>query len=344
MKAEELLRHIQRYSAPVLQAKWLILAIGLLVGSGMAIRAYFSPVMYRAMTVFHPESGDAGNGFSIPDPISLLMGSGAPSASDQQMIGVLKSQSISEKLVADTISWKGDSMLLADLILEETPRPFSIFSVLKNLVSPDTGYTHETKIIIASRQLMKEQTAATNENGFIDFSVGFYEPALTQIIAEKYIDYLIDYYTNQKTEKAYQNVAFFTERADSVKSELDKVAASRARIVDQEQYRIFARDQISTAELDIKLDMLKEMYIQLVASREQFIAQLKRVTPIIQVLDPPTPPFDVEKPSIIQAFVLGLFLVIFLATVWLTRKEWIPDLRVLLIKTIEGKQEEEEVS
>ena len=344
MKIEELLQHIERYSTPVLRVKWIILAIGLIMGSALAIRAYLSPTMFRAVTIFHPESGDSGGGFALPDPISLLIGNGTSSASDQQMIGVLRSQTVSEKLVADTIPWKGDTVLLADLIIEETPRPFSIVRAITSLVSPDTGYTYQTKIIIASRQLMKELSASTNENGFIDFSVGFYQPELIGIIAEKYIENLVEYYTNQKTEKADQNVAFFTERADSIKGELDKVAASRARIVDQEQYRIFARDQISTAELDIKLEMLKEMYIQLVASREQFIAQLKRVTPIIQVLDPPTPPFDVEKPSVIKGFLSGLFLIIFFSAVWLTRREWIKDIRILVVKTIEGAPEEEKES
>lgn len=337
MKIEELFATINRYLSPLNRRKWLIIAVGLMAGVGFGLRAYFAPVMYRATTVFHPESGSTGaSGLMIPDPISILMGSADGSASDQQMIGVLQSKSISGAVVADTIPWNGSQRLLADVILEERPQSFSVFQLIKGFFVEDTGFTYDTKIILASQQLMREQSLETSEQGFIVFSFGFYNPRLCQLIAEKYIANLISYYTKQKTAKAQLNVDFFTERTDSVKRELDIVAAQRARAIDQEQYRVFARDMVSTAELDARLEMLKEMYIQLVASREQFIAQLKRETPIIQVLDPPRPPFDVEAPSVLIHFLGGLIGVIFLLCLWITRREWISDGKDILVSTIEG--------
>ncbi len=340
MKIEELFATIDRYLSPLKRRKWLILVIGLLAGLGFGIRAYFAPVMYRATTVFHPESNSTGSsGFMIPDPISLLMGSSDGSASGQQMIGVLMSKSISEAVVADTIPWNDSSRLLAEVILEERPQSFSVIRFIQQMFVEDTGLTYNAKIIQASHQLMREQKIETSEQGFIVFSFGFYHPALCQLIAEKYIDNLISYYTKQKTAKAQLNVDFFTERTDSVKRELDIVSARRARAIDQEQYRVFARDMISTAELDAKLEMLKEMYIQLVASREQFIAQLKRETPIIQVLDPPKPPFDVEGPSVLMSFLGGLMGISILLCAWFTRREWLSDGKKILISVVEGGEE-----
>lgn len=276
----------------------------------------------------------------IPDPISILMGSSDGSASGQQMIGVLQSKSISEAVVADTILWHDTERLLAEVILEERPQPgFSLIGMIQQIFIEDTGLTYNAKIIQSSQQLMREQSLETSEQGFIVFSFGFYNPVLCQLIAEKYIDNLISYYTKQKTAKAQLNVDFFTERTDSVKKELDVVSARRARAIDQEQYRVFARDMVSTAELDAKLEMLKEMYIQLVASREQFIAQLKRETPIIQVLDPPKPPFDVEGPSVLVHFLGGLIGVIFVLCAWITRREWISDGKNILIAAVEGGNE-----
>lgn len=275
----------------------------------------------------------------IPDPISILMGSSDGSASGQQMIGVLQSKSISESVVADTIPWQGSDKLLAEVILEERPQSFSPVGMIQQIFIEDTDLTYNAKIIQSSQQLMREQSLETSEQGFIVFSFGFYNPALCQLIAEKYIDNLISYYTRQKTAKAQLNVDFFTERTDSVKRELDIVSARRARAIDQEQYRVFARDMVSTAELDAKLEMLKEMYIQLVASREQFIAQLKRETPIIQVLDPPKPPFDVEGPSVLVHFLGGLIGVMFVLCAWITRREWISDGKKILIAAVEGGNE-----
>lgn len=340
MKIEEILATIDRYLSPLKRRKWLIIAVGLLAGLGFGLRAYFAPVMYRTTTVFHPESSSTGSsGLMIPDPISILMGSSDGSASGQQMIGVLMSKSISEAVVADTILWNDAQRLLAEVILEERPQSFSVFRSIQQLFVEDTGLTYNAKIIQASFQLMKEQNIETSEQGFIVFSFGFYNPTLCQLIAEKYIDHLISYYTKQKTAKAQLNVDFFTERTDSVKRELDVVSARRARAIDQEQYRVFARDMVSTAELDAKLEMLKEMYIQLVASREQFIAQLKRETPIIQVLDPPKPPFDVEGPSVLINFLGGFIGISLFLCIWLTRREWLTDGKRILISALEGGEE-----
>lgn len=341
MKIEELLAIVNRYLSPLKRRKWLIIAIGLLAGLGMGIRAYFAPVMYRTTTVFHPESSPTGSsGLMIPDPISILMGSSDGSASGQQMIGVLQSKSISESVVADTIVWNETQKLLAEVILGEQPQGFSLISMVKQLFVEDTGLTYSAKIIQASQQLMREQSLETSEQGFIVFTFGFYNPDLCQLIAEKYIEKLISYYTKQKTAKAQLNVDFFTERTDSVKRELDVISAQRARAIDQEQYRVFARDMVPTAELDSKLEMLKEMYIQLVASREQFIAQLKRETPIIQILDPPKPPFDVESPSTLIHFMGGLIGVVLLLCLWFTRREWKEDGKNILIKALEGEDED----
>lgn len=337
MKTDDLYTIAARYKAPLLRRKWTIIICSLILGTCLALWAYFSPYQYIATTVFHPATDEVGSGLDLSNPLAILAGGASASASDQQMIGVLQSQSINQSVASDTVVWKGKAFLLADLIIEHTPKKLISLKRIFSLFQSQDSITITQKTTRAAKLLMKNQVAEVNEHGFIDHSIRFYEKDLSQLIAEKYIEELIDYYTKQKTEKAKTNVAFFTERADSIKQELDLVAASRARVVDQEQYRIFARDQISTAELDIKLDMLKEMYIQLVASREQFIAQLKRVTPIIQVLDPPIPPFEKEKTSILKAFLGGVFLVVFLFTVWLTKGEWIPDLRHLIISTIDGK-------
>ncbi len=323
--------------------KWLMIGLALAAGVGLAVRAWLAPKTYMAVTVFHPDTGAGGtSGINVPDPLTFLMGGRETTASGQQIMGVLKSRSISEGIVADSIAWDGDTTLLADVVVQEAPFSFSpVRMVMRWFSANDSGPTYQSKLIHAGSLVRKGITTEMSEEGFINFFLGYYDPLLTQILAEKYIHHLEEYYTQQKTEKAQMNVDFFTQRADSVKKELDKVAASRARLMDQAQHRVFARDQIQAAELDVKLQMLQEMYIQLVASREQFIAQLKRETPVIQILDPPKPPFDVVGPSFIKSFLIGFVLAVFLLSLWFTRNLWIEDGRTFIISSIKRPDDEE---
>ncbi len=343
MKAQDLFDHIDLYRDTLRRRKWLIILSSVALGLIMTVVAFLAPVSYRVSTVFHPETLDGGSasGFQIPDPISLLIGSNDVGASGQQMVGILKSKRISEAMVADSIDWNNSRQLIADIVIAKTPVPLKsmiVNTVSQWIFSSDSLPSVESKVIKASKILTETHQIVITDEGFISFSLSFPDSYLVQVFAERYIDQLEAYYLVQKTDKAQRNVEFFSQRADSVRLELNKIAAARARQIDQDQYQIFARDMIKTAELEANLDMLKEMYIRLVTSREQFIAQLKRDTPVIQVLDPPKPPFGVEKSSPLKNFILSFIGLAIFLSIWFTRELIAEDLKSLIVRSLESEE------
>ncbi len=317
--------------------RWLLVLASFLMAGLFAVRAFLSPAFFTANALIHPETngGAEAGGISIPDPMSLLLGGGMTSDDGEQMIGVLKSRHISEAVMHDSVEWEGQQHLVADLVIDHLPKSFSPVGWAVNLLfPPDSLPTAEDKAIMTAKMMRENMLVEATEEGFISFSLGYYHAGLLQLVANGHLEELEEYYLKQKTAKAQRNVVFFTERADSVKRELDKATYTRARIVDQQQYRIFAQDQVYNYELDAQMELLKEMYITLVTSRESAIAQLKRETPMIQVLDPPRPPYDVQKSSFVVMGLLGGFLGLFLLSIWLTRRLWREDVQNMVAQFI----------
>ena len=156
MKAQDLFQHIDLYRSHFTQRKWLIISLALTVGLLLGMRAFFSPKIFIIKAVFHPETSmESGGGLDIPNPISILMGSPEMSSSGQQIIGVLKSRSISERLVSDTISYDSSRVLIADLIIENKRTPISLSPLywIQKLILPTPPPPSLEKKVISASQL-----------------------------------------------------------------------------------------------------------------------------------------------------------------------------------------------
>ncbi|MDX2283398.1 MAG: hypothetical protein NW241_04515 [Bacteroidia bacterium] len=308
MQLELIFQRIREYLQR-LRRKWPVPVIwGALFAGLMLLNSSFRPTIYIARTIFHPEAAGDQGGNAANSALSLLFGPSAEQGGANFMIGILKSRYISEAVVADTILYEGQRHLLADLVLARSPRASSLFNAWRLLRKEDpAAYSYQSKIVSAARQLRNALVVMVRDDGFISMEFSFFEPALTGLISETFIRQLDAYYKRQRTEKAVRNVEFFTHRSDSVKRELDKTTRALAGTQDRSRFNLFSIDRVYPAELEVKRDMLTQMYVSLVVSKEQALAQLMQDTPIIQVLDPPAPPFDVLKASYLLYAMIGLF-------------------------------------
>lgn len=344
MALEDIIAKINSYQA-LIKARLLgILILAVILGLLLGIYAYTSPTYYKAKATFHPEAS-SGDGPSLDglNPFSFLMGGGGLDGSEAVMMEeVLKSRKLREHVVQDSTRFEGKQEQLADLILKHYPKSYSPMAVIMRLLSPERKYTERSKVIFASNFIEGGLKTEKLESGFLSMEFTFPHDSLTEIVSKTYIEKLSQYYTDQKTEKADSNFRFFTLRADSVKKELDKAARALANFEDRNKNLVYARRALSAKEYEIRLEYLKEMYITLVASREQAASQLQRSTPIIQILDEPVPPFEIIKKSTLVYSILGLILGIFLGIFWVSRKLLWKDVWTYLNESMKRSAEEDD--
>lgn len=328
---------IERYWSIIGPRKgWIILA-GLPLAVVLGIYAFTYPSSYTARTVFHPDTsvnplmGDAAN------PLSLILGGQAEGAEQGQMIEILQSRHINEAVAADTILVEEQRRLAARVILEMYDPGFSIVQWVTELFTGKPEPLTDAKRIKNAAGIMESLLKAeVTENGFIVMLFSCKDPEIGRQLSYRYIHHLTQYYERQRTEKAKNNVAFFTQRADSVKRELDKVTYGLARNIDQNQFRIRATSEVYPSELRAKQEILKQMFITLTISREQAVAQLQQETPVIQVLDRPEPPYTRKGRSVIKYGLMGWFLGSFFLTLFLTRKLLREDLGNFIYQALSG--------
>ncbi|MEL6591446.1 MAG: hypothetical protein AAFQ68_15255 [Bacteroidota bacterium] len=358
-----ILRRIGEYRAQIWSRKWWILGLSVLLMAFFGYRELKKPTQFIATAKFHPEN-EGSSSVNLDNPASLLFGGGLVPEESQNMIGILKSRRIFEAVLRDTIvvhidtffvyrqahpygiyqkGGRRDSISLIEaekiLLVDKVEaifrgEPSLLQRFLAWLLPEEQQRSFASRLYRAGRQLDDRMSATIGDEGFIDFSLSVPNKVYAKILADKYIIALRAYYQNQKTEKAKRNLDFFTYRADSVKTELDAVNRRVANFLDRSRYRVMASEEVLPRELQVTSELLQQLYISLMLSKEQAASQLQEDKPILQVLDVPRPPFKVEKGSLLKGIILGLFLGVGFLSFWFCRKLIREDLMGLLRRSL----------
>lgn len=344
MNIQLILERLKDYYQMIRHRWGMLVLVGIVVSAALVVFAVTSQKIYQAVATFHPDPGSGSStiGSLGSDPIALLFGGNAgKTAGTSQMMGVLVSRRISEDVARDTLEINGQRMLTADAVLDVVPQSFSLEKWLMALFyGPPKPLTLEQKVIIIGNMLRNSLEVEVDDYGFIEMKITFSDPVLLQAISNNYIERLSNYYNNQKTEKASDNVIFFEKRSDSVKQEIDKNVLITARFADKNKYGTSAATQIQGEVKQMELEMLGELYKVQMMSLEQAKGQKQQNTPIIQILDYPDPPYFVIARSPLLFGFLGLFLGIFFAALFRVRHMLSADLREILQSLIESSAEE----
>ena len=291
-----------------LRRKWLWALLPTVVAMGLFYwHSTSRPAFYTATTVFHPEAERNAGGMES----GLTQFFGLPGKEGGElayMKGLLNSRSLNRSMVSDTVAFRGEKHLLADLIFRYKPPyvslPSRIASWLSDPLSIDS-LSLDKKVQVAAGVANNGMRVTTTENGFAQLSVSFYQSELTGIMCEQYLKKLQHYYAQQKAEKARQSLAFYSKRADSIKRELDKTSYALAQQLEKGRFNIRFQDEIYPAELESDQGVLSQMYVSLYLTQEKARAQLQRDRSVIHVIDPPLPPFAITRSSLLLYLVVG---------------------------------------
>lgn len=332
-----ILERLKIYQARLYQKRWIILVVAISFCAAMVIYGSQKPTLFTAMTTFHPDI-DQRTGGAL-DPLSLIMGGDDPGSGTSLMIGVLKSRTLSEMVVSDSVEIDGEKMLIADAVIRFTQRPFSLSRYINSWVDEPREPSYQQKITSTASSIRNSVNIRKNLNGFIEFDLTRSSQKLAAVLSRTYIEKIKEYYNNQRTEKAMRNLMFLLHRRDSVKAELDRANYAVAENTAKLRYSVYERDRIGLQEWMVKQQVLQSMYLSLVNSTEQALVKVQQDTPVIQVLDYPSPPFPRTSPSLFQYAILGGILGLSLMVFFFTRKLLLEDLVRFVRQSLEAAQQ-----
>lgn len=286
MTLSEVISLIKEYTAPLLLARRKLIIAGLIGAVLFVGKALLTTPTYVSVATVHPDEDSGAASNPLMALLPAFSGGGAISP-NQHMIEVLQSWRIRNLVAADTVMFEGKTQYLHDILIQRFP-PKESWKQKVGIGKPFAfPTTRADKISFATDWLMDMVTVEEDENMFlaVKFTIPKYID-LMEPISESYFEQLRSYYKFQKTEKARRSLAYFDLRCDSVRQELEKSISTTARYEDKYKFNVLAQTYVPREEAVMKAEALKEMYTQLVISREAAVAQLLNDTPVLQVLDP----------------------------------------------------------
>lgn len=288
--------------------KLLIVLIGVIVAGLLYVYAKRIPAVYTAKASVFPLTAASDNS-GASSLISSLTGiSDAPKSFSQEasinIIELATSRSTREAVAMERIPSLGNRYI-ADLLIESANKYKSFFG--KDIKRPavDSGLKP-----IGAEIIKGGMTAKINKNGILEITFSNPDQGLVSPISYVLIDKISQFYKDLKVKKARGDYDFTVRKMDSLQNVLN--------IYDRRAIHM-ANTTLFVPEEKIEFTIPKENLINdkgrvvrqrdaAANNREEALWRLQKVTPIIEILDKPDAPYDIQKPSAIMYALIGFIL------------------------------------
>ncbi len=159
---------------------------------------------------------------------------------------------------------------------------------------------------------LRERISAVidKKSGLITVTVKLPDPVVATIITDYGMNFLTNYITNYRTEKAKRDLNFLAGRLDAAKGKYYTNQAQKAQYSDQYQLsmmKLQAAD-LQRERIESEYKISSTFYNTLLQKYEEAKLKLQQETPVIKVLEPPVVPNKRSEPKRAIIVILNAFL------------------------------------
>jgi hypothetical protein len=147
--------------------------------------------------------------------------------------------------------------------------------------------SEDKRIEVASGFLRNGCFAVFDENGFMSLTNHAGSADLALYINKIIIDELIKFNYDKKTEKAKNDLEYFTKRTDSLGKLYESIRFQFANYNDNNKFIIKSTVNIPREELAERRDIIKTRYFKMIEAQEQAFIRFETDKPVVQILDAP---------------------------------------------------------
>ncbi len=320
MNTTELIREIFKRLG---RHKILILLAGVLLASLLFFYANSKRAVYTAKATVFPLTNNSENSLSSNTLIGILGLADAPkSFSNEATINIIElslSRFVRESVAASRLPEFGNKTI-ATLLIEDHNNNKSFLEKEIKMPSDSISAT-----IIGGEMLKPGILAKMSKNGVLELYFSHGNKSLISPISFKLIDKVSQFYIDLKIKKATADYSFTVRKIDSLDAVLNKIDKSAIRM---QNTTFFAPDKLEYEIPKEKINADKQRYVRqrdiTLNNQEEALWRLQKQTPIISVLDKPTEPFTVKKPSAVVyafiGFIAGSVVAAFFSVFWVLYK------------------------
>jgi primosomal protein N'' len=312
-----------------LLTKWVIITVigmsGALLG---LLYSLFETPEYKATLSFSviEKSTSGGSLSALAGQFGLNAGlSGDGVFSGNNMIELLQSRNLIERTLLSNVEIDGKHCRLIEYYREFNP-PDDDDTISKNISFPlDLDREHfsraqDSLLYVLNEEITLNKLSVDKEKkdvNIINISFVNQDELFAKLFTENLISIVSEFYIQTKTKNTKANLDMMKVRADSVRKEYETALLANAEYYDQNMNPSKRSVMVEQQKIQTKVQLTGTTYAELVKNIEILKLDLIQQTPLIQVIDTPIMPLEIEQLGKIKGIILGGFLGGFLIVAWL---------------------------
>jgi uncharacterized protein involved in exopolysaccharide biosynthesis len=342
---KDLIRILKTWKEVFVKNVFKILFAGIIGGSIGFAYAYISVPVYNAQLKFVMRS-DPGSGLSSGlAGLSSILGSGTGGGGSgsglERVIELIGSDRIIGNAILREIEVNGKNDLLInhyihlqgyrkqwqkDSLLNKMQYPFGIL-----FADLDFPQRKAIKIIIGSL-IGKDNTSKViaksfdKKSGVVTLAVTYKNEEFSIELTNAIYQEVIEFYSDQSLAATSNNVQVLTQKADSIRRQLEATRRALARNSDQALGLLLQEDKVENKSLSFKENMLSLMYAEVQKNLETLRYIEASSMPSFSIIDQPYSPIRPKGKSKILFSLLGVLLTGFFSFVFILVRKWIKQL------------------
>jgi uncharacterized protein involved in exopolysaccharide biosynthesis len=314
-------------SVRFLKSKWKILVFCGLLGSLIGITiAYFNKPKYKAvLTYAMEEEKGAGSGLSnalgIASSFGIdLGGSGGGAFSPTNLSELMKSRLIIERVILKPIQINNENTTLADYYLRfNNLTKKNIFLYNDSSKEINNNYNRDSVISFIYNDLIDKENLIIQQKDKKSTIIAIEVKSQNELFSKYFCEYLAqetsNFYIETKSKKAKLNVQIIQKQVDSLRSELNNAILGYANESDNVYNLNPAMAVKSTPSKKKQIDIQANTTIFSQASAQLELAKvnLRKETPLIQLIDKPILPLNKIQFTIKKSALFGFLSALFIS-------------------------------
>jgi hypothetical protein len=316
----------------------LIALVGFLFSVTGFCVAFFSNEKYVAVLRFVVKSEGASSGMSgMLGGLGVMLGASSTGSPLERTIEIAGSDRIVGSALLSRVKIGRENDILANFLIKYS----NLHQIWKNdpllrTVKFSKADTSIEKMSFEKRKALKKLEALLfpisgegivtksfdKKSGVVTLSARHSNEDFSIVLIKEIYNKLRDFYVDQMTTSAANNVLVLQKKVDSIKFQLSKVQSSYARNTDQSFGLLFQEDKVELKKLAVREQMLLAMYAEAQKNLETFRFMNDSAIPSLTVIDMPYSPLKkVERGKVLFALV-GFFLGLFLSFLFISFRHW----------------------
>jgi primosomal protein N'' len=293
--------------------KWRIITVVIVLCASLGlIYSSFKTPEYIAKLSFSviEKSSSGGNLSAIAGQFGFNIGSSNGDIfSVNNVMELLQSRNLIERTLLSEFDINKKRCRLIDYYREINPSELpDTISFPQGLSRNNFSRQQDSLLYVLNKEITTKKLSVDRQKKDVNIiQITFYNQneLFAKLFIEKLISIVTEFYIQTKTQNIKINLAMMETQADSIRKEYEKALSAQAMSFDRNMNPSKKSVMVEQQKIQTTIQLTGTTYAELAKNIEIMKLDLAQQTPLIQIIDTPVMPLEVEQLKKIQGIIFG---------------------------------------